>query len=232
MKRIALIAGGLLVAAALVGVLRPEGAAAEAVAPDRDSITVNGIGIVRAVPNVASISAGVETRAATAKAAMNANAAAMQKVIAALRNGGGKDVTTQTVSLSPSLDEQGKPNGFVAANIAIATTSLAGAGALIDAAVSAGATTVYGPSLSRSDADKLYRDALAKAVDDARLRADVLAKSANRTVGRVTAIVEGGASVGPLYEKAVAGAANDGSTPVVGGEQETSASVSVTFELK
>ena len=190
---------------------------------------MTGTGSVDAVPDRAEVSAGVETRAATAKAALTANGAAMQNVIAALRANGGKDVTTQTVSLSSAYGDNGQANGFVASNVASAETSLDRAGALIDAAVAAGANTIYGPSLSRSDADALYRQALAKAVDDAKARAEILAKSAGRSLGRVTAIAESG-SAAPVPYAAKASAAQD-STPVVSGSEETAASVSVTFEL-
>jgi hypothetical protein len=229
MKRIALAAGILLAAAALAGVLRPEGAGAEDPAAATDTVTVTGTGVVTAVPDRAEISAGVETRAPTAKGALSANGAAMQKVIDALRANGGKNVTTQTVSLSTAFDQNGQPNGFVASNVASAETTLDGAGALIDAAVAAGANTIYGPSLSRSDADELYRQALAKAVDDAKERASVLAKAAGRSLGGVTAIVESGSA--PIPFAAKASAAQD-STPVVSGPQETEASVSVTYELQ
>ena len=229
MKRIALAAGLLLVAAALAGVLRPDGAGAADPATTTDTVSVTGTGSVDAVPDRAEVSAGVETRAATAKAALTANGAAMQKVIAALRSNGGKDVTTQTVSLSTAFDQNGQPNGFVASNVASAETSLDAAGALIDAAVASGANTVYGPSLSRSDADALYRQALAKAVDDAKARAEILAKAAGRSLGRVTAIAESGSAT-PVPYAAKASAAQD-STPVVSGPEETTASVSVTFEL-
>jgi hypothetical protein len=229
MKRIALAAGILLAAAALAGVLRPEGAGAEDPAAATDTVTVTGTGVVTAVPDRAEISAGVETRAPTAKGALSANGAAMQKVIDALRANGGKNVTTQTVSLSTAFDQNGQPNGFVASNVASAETTLNGAGALIDAAVAAGANTIYGPSLSRSDADELYRQALAKAVDDAKERASVLAKAAGRSLGGVTAIVESGSAPIPFAAKASAG---QDSTPVVSGPQETEASVSVTYELQ
>jgi uncharacterized protein YggE len=228
MKRIALAAGALLVAGALAGVLRLDGAGAEGPASNSDTVTVTGTGIVEAVPDRAEVSAGVETRAATARAALDANGAAMRKVIQALRAGGGTDVTTQSVSLSTSFDDKGSPNGFVASNIASATVAFAKAGALIDAAVAAGANTVYGPSPSRSDADTLYREALAKAVADAGGRAAVLAKAAGRELGRVTAITESGAAPVPVFAKAAA----DASTPVESGPQETTASVSVTYELR
>jgi len=229
MKRIALAAGLVLVAAALAGALRPEGAAAVDPVPATDTVTVSGVGSVAAVPDRAQISAGVETRAATARAALQANATAMAKVIDALEARGGKDVTTQTVSLSTAFDQNGQPDGFVATNVATAETTLAGAGALIDAAVAAGANTISGPMLSRSDAEALYRQALEEAVADAKDRAAILAKAAGRALGRVTAMVESGASDGAVFAKAEA--ARDATTPVVSGEQETTASVSVTYEL-
>jgi uncharacterized protein YggE len=230
MKRIALAAGLVLVIALLAGVLRPEGASAVDPAPSADTVAVNGTGTVTAIPDRAEVSAGVETRAPTARAALQGNATAMEKVLEALRARGGRDVTTQTVSLSSAFDEQGRASGFVASNIASAETTLAGAGALIDAAVAAGANTIYGPSLSRSDADALYRDALEKAVSDAKGRAEILARAAGRELGRVTAMVESGAAPMPVFANEAA--ARDAATPVVSGPQDTTASVSVTYELR
>jgi uncharacterized protein len=230
MKRIAFAAVLLLAATALAGVLRPEGAEAVDPAPATDSVSVTGTGVVVAVPDQAQVSAGVESRAQTASAALAANAAAMRKVLDALRDRGGSDVTTQTVSLQTAFDDQGQPNGFVATNVASATTDLDAAGALIDAAVDTGANTIYGPSLERSDAEKLYRDALEKAVADAKGRATVLAEAAGRTLGRVTAMTESGSAELPMLAKDAAAARE--STPIVSGAQETTATVSVTYELK
>ena len=229
MKKIAVVLGLLVAAAAAVAVLQPSGAGAVDPPTTTDSVTVSGEGVVLAVPDRAEISAGVETRAQTAKAALRANATAMERVLQALRAGGGTDVTTQTVSLSTSFDNQGAQNGFVASNIASATVAFDKAGSLIDAAVAAGANTVYGPSPSRSDADALYRQALAKAVADAAQRAGVLARAAGRELGRVTSISEPGAAQVPIFAKP---AASDAATPVESGPQETTASVNVTYELR
>jgi uncharacterized protein YggE len=228
MKKIAVVLGLLVAVAAAVAVLQPSGAGAVDPPATTDTVTVSGEGAVLAVPDRAEISAGVETRAQTARAALQANATAMERVLQALRAGGGTDVTTQTVSLSTSFDNQGTPNGFVASNIASATVAFDKAGSLIDAAVAAGANTVYGPSPSRSDADALYRQALAKAVADAGERAAVLAKAAGRELGRVTTISESGSGPVPVFDKAAVAAP----TPVESGPQETTASVSVTYELR
>jgi uncharacterized protein YggE len=228
MKKIAAALGLVAAAVAVVAVLQPSGAWAVDPPASADTVTVTGEGTVLAVPDRAEISAGVETRAQTARAALQANATAMERVLKALRAGGGTDVTTQTVSLSTSFDDQGSPNGFVASNIASATVAFDKAGSLIDSAVAAGANTIYGPSPSRSDADTLYRQALGRAVDDAAERAAALANAAGRDLGRVTAISESGAAPMPFAAKAAA----DASTPVESGPQETTASVSVTYELR
>jgi hypothetical protein len=230
MKRIALAAVLLLAVAALAGVARPEGARAVDPATDADTVTVTGTGPAKATPDRAEISAGVETRGATARAALAANATEMRKVIEALRQAGATNIRTQSISLSPRVVEDGRVDGFTAQNTVSASIAVSRAGAAIDASVEAGANVVWGPSLSSSDAEKLYREALEASVADARERAEVLAAAAGRTLGKVTAIVEGGGSVvGPMYDRA---AASGGDTPIEPGTQETTATVTVTYELR
>ncbi len=230
MKRIALAASLLLVAAALVGVARPEGAqAVDGQSQTGDSITVSGNGSVIAVPTIAVVSLGVDTRAPNAKSALAANAREMQLVIAAVKAAGGRDVRTQSVSLSQVLSQNGEPNGFAASNAVSATVDVDRAGAVIDAAVNAGANQVNGPTMSVADQGKLYRQALKAAVADARLSAETIAAASGRPLGKVTSVVEsGGATPVPMFAKA---AASDAGTPIEAGVQETTATVTVTFAL-
>jgi uncharacterized protein YggE len=97
---------------------------------------------------------------------------------------------------------------------------------VIDAAVAAGANQVYGPSLSRSDQDDLYRQALRTAYADARAKAQVLAAAAGLSVGRVLAMQESGGVPVPLVDRA--GAAET-QVPIEPGTQSIQASVTVTF---
>jgi uncharacterized protein YggE len=232
MKRIALAAVLLLVAAAVAGVARPEGAHAvdgTGAPSSTDSITVSGSGAVSGTPSSATFSFGVDTRAASAKAALATNAREMRQVIAAVKSAGGRQVGTQSVSVSQSVDQNGTPNGFAASNAVSATVDIDRAGALIDAAVDAGANQVNGPSMSVADQSSLYRQALKAAVADARLRAETLAAAAGRSLGKVTTVVEGGGDAPvPMYSKAMA---SDAGTPIEAGSQETNASVTVTFAL-
>jgi uncharacterized protein len=230
MKRIAIVSGLLLAVVALAGVFRPEGARAVDDPVTRDTVTVSGNGAVSSIPDRAAISAGVESRGATAQAALATNAKEMQKVIAALRTAGGKNVTTSTVSLSPSLTPEGNPDGYVALNTVSAEFALGAAGAAIDAAVAAGANTVYGPTFTSSDRATLYGKALEAAVADAKAHARILASATGRSLGAAITINESSSAPVPFYEKTAA--SDVAATPVVSGAQDTTAAVSITYLLK
>jgi len=178
------------------------------------------------------MSFGAETRRPTAQAAVAAKADAMRKTLNERDQAGGRELATQWVSVYPYTDETGSVNGYSASNSVSAVSDVADAPALIDAAAEAGANQISGPGLSSSNAEALYRQALAKAVADARLNAEALAKAAGRSLGAITTIVEGGAVGGPQPMYRAEAQATDASTPIVPGEQETSATVSVTFSLR
>lgn len=229
MRRLTIIISAVLALAAVAAVTRAGDAPAAAGEPG-DGITVQGSGTVSTIPDRAQISFGVETRAATARAALAANAAEMRKVIAAVKAAGATDVQTQSVSLQPQYAEAGTVQGYVAQNSVSGTIKeLAKAGAVIDAAVEAGANQVYGPSLSRGDQTELYRQALRAAVADARTRAQALAAAANLTLGRVTQVVESGSAPMP-YANAFK-AEDAAGTPIEAGSQQIVASVQVTFSV-
>jgi uncharacterized protein YggE len=229
--RILLIAAPIVLALGLAAATLP--GTASSAAADPGGITVQGTASVTSVPDRAELSFGVESQGQTAKAALAANASEMRKVIAALKAAGvaAADIKTQSVSLSPRYNDKNEPQGFVAANSVSATIKeLARAGAVIDAAVDAGANQVYGPSLSRGDQAELYRQALKVAVANARASAQAIAGAANVSLGRVTTVVEGGGAPSPVaYTLEKAGAAD--STPIEPGTQQTTASVTVTFSV-
>jgi len=229
MKRLAIAAVLLLAAAALAGVARPEGARAVEGTVNGDSVTVTGSASATSVPNRAVLSLGVDSRAGSARAALAANAREMRRVIDAVRAAGGRDVSTQSVSLSAVFGENSTVTGYSASNVVTATVDVGRAGAVIDAAVEAGANQVWGPSLSSSDQSSLYVQALKGAVADAREKAQTLAAASGRSLGKVTTVAEnGGFAPVPFAEKS---AASDAGTPVVAGPQETTATVTVTFVL-
>ena len=230
MKRLFLLAAaGLAIVAFAGSVGLPDLAGAQDAADSEDTVTASGVGSVQAVPNEAQMSFGVETRTPTAKAAVAANGDALRKVLNALRGAGAREIATQWVSVYPVTGENGTIDGYSASNSVSAVSDVGDAPGLIDAAVEAGANQVSGPGMSSTNAEELYRQALAKAIGEARERAQVLAKAAGRSLGEITSIVEGSAATPLPYAER---AALDASTPIVPGEQETTATVSVTFSLR
>ncbi len=213
MKRLLLAVAALFTLVALAGAVGLPDLAGAQDAPEGDTITVTGVGSVEVVPNEAQMSFGVETRAPTAKAAVAANADAMRKVLNALRQARGREIATEWVSVYPVTNDMGAVDGYSASNSVSATANIDDAAGLIDAAAEAGANQISGPGLSSSNAEALYRQALGKAVAEARARAEVLAKAAGRSLGEIEAISESGAATPLPYARACGAGCLDADRP-------------------
>jgi hypothetical protein len=217
---------------ALVGVGRPESAGgAERSA---EGITVIGTGKVKAVPDEAEFSLGVQSAGQTAREALAANSERMKHVLSALTAAGvaKEDIQTQDVSVSASYEDKGQITGYTTRNsVSVRIRNLARAGAVLDAATNAGANDVYGPSLSRSDRDELQAKALRSAVADARVKAEALADAADVQLGSVSAIKEESDGGYEPYFAAALSSSRAVDTPIERGTQEIQAKVTVTFAI-
>jgi uncharacterized protein YggE len=197
-------------------------------------ITVTGRGSAKAVPDVADWSFGVQSDAGTASEALGEAAKATRKIVAALRDAGvaKEDLRTEQVSLYPRTSNDGlSVIGYSASSSVHSTVrELSKAGAVVDAAVSAGANQVSGPTLRVSDNRAQYRAAADAAMDDARTRAQALADKAGVTLGAPVAIVESSAGYPmPVYDSVRAAA--ESSVPIEPGVDEISATLTVTFVI-
>ena len=224
-----LVALGVVVVALLAGAGGAVGASTAA----GHSIVVVGQGSVRTVPDRAELSLGVSTDAKTAAAALRANAAEIAKVIAAIKGQGiaPADIQTSQVSLSLRYDPNGQAVvGYTASNsVSVIVRSLAKVGAVIDAAVDAGANQVYGPNLVRSDQNALYRRAMRLAIGNARVKAQAIARAAGLKIRRITDVVEsGGPAPLPVDAKTALPATG---TPIEPGTQLVQATLTVTFAV-
>jgi uncharacterized protein len=227
--KILLLAGVLLAAAAIAGVAQPH-LGRTAIAAPGTTITVTGNGTVDATPNRASFDFGVQTQASTAAQALSRNASEAQAIIDALKKAGvpASAVQTTDVSLWPQTSSNGtRITGYQASNSVQVTAALGKAGALVDAAVGAGANNVDGPNLDTADQSSLYDQALKQALGDAKGKAEAIASGAGLTLGTVLKVHEGGnpAPV-PMFAEAKASA---GSIPIEAGTQKIQASVTVTY---
>jgi uncharacterized protein YggE len=221
--------------AAWAGVARPEGARAQAApAPSAAlGITVTGVGTVSARPDRADFSFGVETQGQTANEALEKNGGAVQKVIDALEATGvqANDIQTQQVSVYPRYAEDGQSIvGFSATNTVTAKIrDISSVGAVVEAAVQAGANQVYGPTFAISEQSSLYENAIDDAYPDARAKAEKIAAVTGVSLGAVVNVVEGGGLPQPLF--AGGDQAAESQPPVEPGLQEIQASLTVTFAI-
>ena len=219
--------------------LAAAGAAAPAEQPR--TITVTGMGEVKAAPDQADFSTGVVTEAATAREALAANAKAMNAVMATLNKLGvpDKNIQTSNLSLSPRYQscKPGVPcpqriTGYEVSNTVSVSTDLEKTGAVLDALVASGSNRIDGIGFSIREPKPLLTKARAEAVKDAVDRAGTIAKAAGVTLGPILAIQEGGAQPPQPVYRAMAKMAFEAATPVAGGEQSVAASVSITWAIK
>ena len=201
-------------------------------------ITVTGEASVQAVPDMATVSLGVTTVAATAAEAMAANTAALAQVIERLKAAGiePRDLQTASLSLNPNwtgYDSSNQPQtitGYTASNqLSVRVRDVSKLGAVLDAAITDGANTLNGISFELAEPRPVLDQARKAATEDARARAELLAAAAGVKLGRVLSITEGGGYGGPMpMFKADAASAP---VPVEAGEIGLTAAVTVTFEI-
>lgn len=229
LRTLLLLAGALLVAAAIAGVAQPR--LGRSATPSAGTlITVTGSGTVDATPDRASFDFGVTSQGATAAEALNRNSSEARAIIDALKRAGidSSDIQTTQVSLWPQTSSDGsRITGYQASNSVQVTAGLGRSGALVDAAVRAGANNVDGPNLDTADKASLYGEALKKAIDDAKTKAQALADGAGLTLGPLQKVQEGdnAAPPVPMY----AATRDAASVPIEAGTQQIQASVTVTY---
>lgn len=204
-------------------------------------LSVSAEGKVEGRPDMATINLGVQTEAQTAQAAVQANAQRMTALLAALRRAGvaERDIQTSNVSVNPQQQyRENQPplvTGYQANNTVTAKIrAIDTVGRVIDATVAAGGNTVNGVYFSYQNPDAQMDVARRNAIGEARRRAEVYASALNMHVARVVAVSEGGgySPPVPMPMMRMAAQADAAPTPVEVGQIETTANVSVTFELR
>jgi uncharacterized protein YggE len=203
------------------------------------TIVTSGTGRIAVEPDTAELRLGVATSQSTVGAARAAAADAMTAILAAVTAAGvdRRDVRTSTLSVQPRYEyTDGKPPklaGYDLANLVLVTVrDLAVLGAVIDGALTAGATSLDGLAFRVEDPREAERAARTAAVAEARDRAEVLAEAAGVELGGVSDIVEGGAPpTWPQPKMARTMMAAEAATPVEAGTTEISVTVTVTFRI-
>ncbi|MCI9665897.1 MAG: SIMPL domain-containing protein [Angelakisella sp.] len=208
-----------------------------------ETITVVGKSGMEATPDVAKVSLGVSSRAATPSIAREENTAAINATLAALAEMGieEKDIQTTNMNMWNNYDSNGNLTGYrMSTDLTVYVRDITKAGDVVDAAIAAGANELNGVSYLLSNEDEMYNTALADAIALARTKAEVLAEAAGKTVGQVKKVDETSRAVATVrnYDEAAANPdVGSGSkmesvrTTIRPGSSTVSAEVQVVFEM-
>jgi uncharacterized protein YggE len=228
-----------LAAMAHVGTVR----AAEEQTP---RILVSGEGTAEVAPDMAVLQLTVTREAKTARAALDANSAAMAKVISAMKAAGieKRDLQTSNFSIQPRY-HQGRPQpggereppqivAYVVRNsLTVRVREIKRVGEILDQSVNLGVNEGGHISFTNADPSAVIKQARVAAVRDARARAETLAEAADVDLGDVLEISEQSFVPGPIpvarAEMAMARASD--AVPIATGENSYRVTVHMTFAI-
>jgi uncharacterized protein YggE len=239
---------GLVVVSALMGAraLAPAALSAQSPAPGgtvlSPSLVTSGQGEAKVTPDRVSVLVNVQTRASTAAAAAATNAQRTKAVLDALGSLGlPKDqLSTEGYSAYPemSYDRTGgtpRVTGYVVTNSVRAESKRVDqAGAIIDAALGAGANLINSLSFYASSIDEPRRQAIALAVASARADAEAMAQAAGGRLGALQELSTQGPTVPPrpMFDVAARGKmAMAEQTPINPGQQTVNVFVTARWSF-
>jgi uncharacterized protein YggE len=206
------------------------------------SVVTVGEGVVKLAPDRAWITVAAESRARSARDAQRANTEAMTAVLGKLKGLGFPPdaIRTSGYDVQPEFDfVNGRQTlrGYVARNsVEVRVDDVTIAGEVLEVAVGAGATSIGGLRFDLKDRAGAEREALRKAVADARVRAEAAAAGAGMRLDRVLRIEEQRASpIEPrpmLARQSMVANAEMAAPPVAPGEIEVRSTVTLTSAIK
>lgn len=215
-------------------------------ADELHKLNVTGSAALFKPADLLTMTVGVVTQNPQVKAALKANGEQMRAMNDLLKNVGlsQKELQTGTFTVVPqyatpprNIPENWHPaivSYEVRNTIAIKTTQLELVGAIIDAVAQAGANLVEDLNFTLLDQQPAKSEAIAQAVQQARLYADAAAKEADITLGDILELTINPAPIAPrpFRMEKFAMAAMDAGTPITPGEVEVNATVSLVYAIK
>jgi len=210
---------------------------------DSSKLIVSGTGVASSQPYQVIVTLGVQTSDASAATALGDNNKLMNDVVEALKDAGvaEEDIQTSRFNIYPQREwidgEYSDVITFEVSNQVTVTQDLSeeiDVGDLIDAAVNSGANTVESIVFRLEDSSDLQEVALKNAVEDAQSKALVISEAADVKLGRILNISVTPSVTPVVYSKAFGAetALLSSSTPIMPGELETSASVTITYQIE
>lgn len=191
--------------------------AARAAETNGTELTVSGTGSVSLPPDVATVSAAIETNAANANDAIAQNNAVYDRVVSSTSKLGiargdvalayyNVSYNPRPRNVSPASEER---YGYtVSRGFTVKVRDIGKAGTVSDACTAAGATAINGVSFGLADESAARTQATARAVADARANAQALAQAAGLRIVSMKSIELGGGPSGPVPMMRMAATAN------------------------
>lgn len=201
------------------------------------TLTVSGRGVETIPTTLSAVTLGVEVQGKTAQEVQQEAARRSSAVVALLKSRNVEKLQTSGISLNPVYSYTNnvqRITGYAASNTVSFRIATEQAGTLLDDAVKAGASQINGISFIATDEAiaSAQKQALKKATQEAQLQADAVFSALSLQRKEVVGIQVNGASAPPpppmlLRAEASKVRSADVSTPVIGGEQQVEASVTL-----
>jgi uncharacterized protein len=210
------------------------------------TITANGVASAEVVPDIATISIGVDTERPNAADATRDNARAAQTVVGEIKAQGieARDIKTLSITLSPVYDESTDANGRIKRtlrgyeahnSLSVRIRDITKAGALARQLMDKGANSLEGIEFDYLQKDTKYDGLRGDAVRDALRKANSYVNGLGIKLGRVLEIATEPPAPGPagMSPRMLGAASRQASTaiPVEPGVQTLRTEVQVTWEL-
>jgi uncharacterized protein len=200
-------------------------------------ITVNGVGSVTSVPDRFHFTVVIEERGAEASklnALVNEKTATVIEQLLAL-DVPEKNIQSLQVQFNPwieYLDQREIQKGFILVRqIQVTLEQLSQYDQAIDKMLTLNITRIQGFNYSNSQAHEHYQSTIERALLDAQVRAEKMAKVLGLNLGKALSVNEQSQSQAPTELKMMAMRSRVSSDSMPG-EMDTSANVSVVFELE
>lgn len=206
-----------------------------------EAVTVNGEAKTKIKNQIATFTAGVSAVNDNKSDAVKEVNQKVSKLLEVVKNFGIKeeDIKTQNLNYYQS-EETYWDNGIqkqrlgqwrVNNSIDITLRNVDKASELADILASSGANNVYGPNFSFDDTGEAEKGLMDEAIKNARGKAEIMAKSSNRKLGKILNVSEGSGNgnIYPMYRSEGMGG---GGADVLSGSGTVSKTVTVVFELK
>ena len=203
------------------------------------TISVSGTGTIQGQPDTASFNIGVHTTNATALGAEKSNSQKIAALIAALKLNGvtSKEMQTSGLNIYQNTNNNGVVTGFSVDNsLTVTMHHVSKVGAAIDAATSAVGNGIQlnGITFSITNQSTLLASARAKAMKNARLTADQLARAGGSHVTGIVRVSDQENPVTPVFYGGYAVSSAKGMrapVPIQGGSQTVTVQVAVVYTL-